>query len=112
VKLSKEGFEQWCWRLGLSDQAQVVITSIRTLPPARHVQSSAGNMSGTYPSLKMGCAIQFESHKNELPFVYLMDHDSHVLEFYDQPVRRVGAYCIPARDGRRWSEDFWTKELT
>ncbi len=33
----------------------------------------------------MGCAIQFESHRDELPFVYLMDHDPQVLEFYDQP---------------------------
>ncbi len=89
MKLSKEGFEQWCWRLGLSDQAKAVITQIRTLPPARHVQSSAGNMSGTYPSLKMGCAIQVESHKDELPFVYLMDHDPHILEFYDQPAGEI-----------------------
>jgi transposase InsO family protein len=81
----KEGFEQWCWRLGLSDQAKTVITQIRMSPPARHVQSSAGNVSGTYPSIKMGCSIQFESHHDELPFVYLMDHDPQVLEFYDQP---------------------------
>jgi hypothetical protein len=89
VKLSKEGFEQWCRRLGLIDQAKGVITPIRTLPPARHVQSSAGNVSGTYPSLKMECAIQFESHKDELPFVYLTDHDPHILEFYDQPAGEI-----------------------
>ncbi len=70
MKLSKEEFEQWCWQIGLSDRARAVITQIRTLPPARHVQSSAGNLSGTYPSLKMDCAIQFESHKDELPFFY------------------------------------------
>jgi putative transposase len=83
--LSPEAFEQWCWRLGLSAEAKAVITQIRTSPPARHVQSGAGNVSGTYPSIKMGCAIQFESHRDELPFVYLMDHDPQVLEFYDQP---------------------------
>jgi len=85
----KETFEQWCWRLGLSDQAKAVITHIRTSPPARHVQSSAGNVSGTYPSLKMHCAIQFESHRNELPFVYLIDHDPDVMEFYDQPAGEI-----------------------
>ncbi|HEY4389608.1 MAG TPA: TnsA endonuclease N-terminal domain-containing protein [Ktedonobacteraceae bacterium] len=89
MKLSKEGFEQWCRRLGLSDQAKAVITQIRTLPPARHVQSSAGNVSGTYPSLKMECTIQFESHRNELPFVYLIDHDPDVVEFYDQPAGEI-----------------------
>lgn len=85
MTLSTEAFEQWCWRLGLSEEAKAVITQIRTSPPARHVQSSAGNVSGTYPSIKMGRAIQFESHRDELPFVYLMDHDPQVLEFYDQP---------------------------
>jgi len=89
VTLSTEAFEQWCQQLGLSDQAKAAITHIRTSPPARHVQSSAGNVSGTYPSLKMGCAIQFESHRDELPFVYLMDHDPHVLEFYDQPAGQL-----------------------
>jgi putative transposase len=67
--LSKEAFDQWCWQLGLSDQAKGVITRIRTSNPSRRVQGSAGNVSGTYPSLKMGFAIQFESHKNELPAI-------------------------------------------
>lgn len=53
------------------------------------MQSSAGNVSGTYPFLKMGCAIKFESHRDELPFAYLMDHNPHVLEFYDQPAGEI-----------------------
>jgi hypothetical protein len=48
----------------------------------------------------MGCAIQFESHRGELAAIYQFEHDPVVLEFYDQPVRRVGAYRIPVRDGR------------
>lgn len=68
--LRKEAFNQWCRQLGLSDQAKAVITHIRTSPPVRHVRSSVGNVSGTYLSLKMGFAIQFESHRNELPFAY------------------------------------------
>jgi putative transposase len=82
--LSKDQFEQWCWQLGLSDQAKAVITRIRTSNPSRRVRSSAGNVSGTYPSLKMGFAIQFESHRNELPFAYQIDHDPDVLELYSQ----------------------------
>lgn len=94
MTLSKEIFDQWCWRLGLSDQAKAVITQIRTSPPARHVQSSAGNVSGTYPSLKMGGAIQFEGHRDELPFAYLIDHDPHILELYDQPAGEIKLkYC-------------------
>jgi putative transposase len=48
----------------------------------------------------MGVTIQFESHTVELWAIYLMEHDPDVLEFYDQPVRRVGAHCIPVRNGR------------
>jgi putative transposase len=33
----------------------------------------------------MGCSIQYESYKNELPFIYHLEHDPAVLEFYDQP---------------------------
>lgn len=86
---SREEFDQWCWQLGLIDQAKEVITHIRTSNPARHVRSSAGNVSGTYPSLKMGFAIQFESHRNELPFAYQIDHDPDVLELYDQPAGEI-----------------------
>lgn len=42
-------------------------------------------MSGLYPSKKMGVDIQFESHKVELCFIYQLEHDEDVLEFYDQP---------------------------
>lgn len=42
-------------------------------------------MSGQYPSRKMGLTIQFESHKNELPYIRILDEDDDVIEFYDQP---------------------------
>jgi hypothetical protein len=32
----------------------------------------------------MGVTIQFESHRVELAFIYEMEHDSSVLEYYDQ----------------------------
>lgn len=62
-----------------------MIAAIRAAPPARRVTSRANNVSGTYPSRKMGVTIQFESHTVELWAIYLMEHDSDVLEFYDQP---------------------------
>lgn len=52
--LSKEAFDQWCWRPGLSDQAKAVIPHIRTSHSSRRVRSSASNASETYPSLKRG----------------------------------------------------------
>lgn len=33
----------------------------------------------------MGVSIQFESHTVEFPGIYMMEHDSNVLEYYDQP---------------------------
>jgi putative transposase len=98
--LNDEMFDQWCLRLKLSDQAKEIIKLIRTSPPARHVQSAAGNLSGTYPSIKMGCSIQFESHRDELPFVYLLEHDPQVLEFYDQPYGQI-KLTYPNKDGKR-----------
>ena len=110
--LTPSEFESWCRELQLSPAAREMIAAIRMSRPARRVTSRAKNVSGAYPSRKMGVTIQFESHTVELWAIYLMEHDPDVLEFYDQPVRRVGAYRIPVGDGRSWSEHFWTKELT
>jgi putative transposase len=82
--LEKE-FASWCQKLFLSPEAVNLIETIRTAPPSRRVRGRAGNVSGTYPSKKMGLTIQFESHKVELWAIYQMEHDSEVQEFYDQP---------------------------
>jgi len=82
--LSNEKFFLWCRRLGLSQEAQDVITKIRSAHPTRRVGGGRENVSGRYPSRKMGVTIQFESHRVELAFVYEMEHDPDVLEYYDQ----------------------------
>lgn len=83
--LNNEEFKNWCILNKLPENTQKVIENIRNSPPSRHVGSTAKNVSGRYPSRKMGVTIQFESHKVELPAIYLMEHDPDVLEFYDQP---------------------------
>ena len=83
--LSPSAFEDWCRELQLSPSTCDVIAAIRAAPPARRVTSRAHNVSGTYPSRKMGVTVQFESHTVELWAIYLMEHDPDVLEFYDQP---------------------------
>jgi putative transposase len=83
--LSNEEFNAWCERLKLPEAARMLITKIRSSEPARRVASSGGNVSGQYPSKKMGTTIQFESHRNELPAIYDLEDDSEVLEYYDQP---------------------------
>src|SRR5262247_2871747 len=83
--LDEQQFGDWCRKLGLSAQAENVIRQIRSSEPARLVRSGRGNVSGRYPSRKMGITIQFESHRNELAAIYELEHDISVLEFYDQP---------------------------
>ncbi|MEH1893463.1 MAG: Tn7 transposase TnsA N-terminal domain-containing protein [Nostoc sp.] len=83
--LSKTQFDAWCCRLNLSSQAQNLIEKIRSSEPSRRVGGGQKNVSGRYPSRKMGATIQFESHRVELPAIYEFEHDEEVLEFYDQP---------------------------
>lgn len=78
-------FEYWCNANNISLNAQKQIERIRNSEPSRRVSSGKRSVSGTYPSRKMGVTIQFESHKNELPFIYELEKDSNVLEYYDQP---------------------------
>lgn len=83
--LSEEEFVSWCGRLSLSREAQEVVAQIRRADPARRVGGGRHNVSGRYPSRKMRVTIQFESHRVELAFIYQMEHDGDVLEYYDQP---------------------------
>jgi putative transposase len=104
--LNPREFEQWCQTLKLTAAGIESITAIRSAPPSRRVQGRANNVSGTYPSQKMGLTIQFESHKVELWAIYLMEQDPNVLEYYDQPScfkiqytnkagRKIGHYHTP-----------------
>ena len=97
--LNEEEFLSWCNRLRLSREAQEVVTQIRRADPARRVRSGRQNVSGRYPSRKMGVTIQFESHRVELAFIYQMERDGEVLEYYDQPPSIQLAY--QAANGKR-----------
>ncbi|PAX59524.1 TnsA endonuclease N-terminal domain-containing protein [Brunnivagina elsteri] len=83
--MTQEEFNQWCVNQSLSNQARIEIEKIRNACPSRSVGSRRQNVSGRYPSRKMGVTIQFESHKVELPFIYQLEHSGDVLEYYDQP---------------------------
>jgi transposase InsO family protein len=78
-------FEKWCAELSLSDATIELIKRIRENDPSRRVGGGRRNVVGAYPSHKMGMSIQFESHKVELPGLYLKEHDASVKEYYDQP---------------------------
>jgi putative transposase len=74
-------FPHWCRKLHLTERAVCVVQQIRSSSPARLVQSGRGNVSGRYPTRKMGVTIQFESHKNELARIQELEHASDVIEF-------------------------------
>ena len=117
-------FQHWCQRLRLTASTCDVIAAIRAAPPSRRVQGRVSNVSGAYPSRKMGLTIQFESHTLELWAIYQMEHDPQVLEFYDQPPpfkleylsqsgRKIAHYHTPdffvlKADGAAWEE--WKTE--
>ncbi|MGL4881180.1 MAG: hypothetical protein ACRC8K_08955, partial [Waterburya sp.] len=72
--LSSEEFQQWNLSRRWSQTTTGVVADIRAALPARRVRSRLGNVSGRYPSQKMGLTIQFESHTVELAGIYQMEY--------------------------------------
>jgi putative transposase len=87
MKMTPEAFHLWCQHLGLTSETEALLVSIRSSPPVRRVSSRAGNITGRFPSPKMGVSIQFESAHVEFWAIYAMERDPDVLEYYDQPCR-------------------------
>ena len=82
--MTDDEFDYWCKQQQLTASSFNLIAAIRAAPPSRRVQGRAKNVSGVYPSRKMGQTIQFESHTVELWAIYQMEHSPDVLEFYDR----------------------------
>src|SRR5208337_3408478 len=82
--LSDSELLAWYARRGTPERTRSVISHIRSTDPARRVGGGRCNVSGRYPSVKMGVTIQFESHRVELAAIYELEHDPEVLEYYDQ----------------------------
>lgn len=93
--LTEAEFADWCESLKLPRETVEIIQSIRTSPPSRRVGGGGLNVSGSYPSRKMGRMIQFESHKVELPLVYSLEHDTNCFEYFCQPKAIVLHYSGP-----------------
>lgn len=83
--LEQDDLLAWFQRLRISEPARSMINHIRSSGPSRRVGGGCSNVSGRYPSRKMGFTIQFESHRVELAGIYEMEHDPDVLEYFDQP---------------------------
>ena len=85
LPMAPAAFEQWCRARALAPSTCDYLSTIRGSEAVRRVTSRANNVSGAYPSRKMGVTIQFESQNPELWAIVAMDHDESVLEFFEQP---------------------------
>ncbi len=92
MRMTPEAFPTWSQRLQLSSETEALIASIRSSPPVRRVSGRANNITGRYPSPKMGVSIQFKSEYVEFWAIYGMERDEDVLEFYDQSSRSPVAF--------------------
>ncbi|MDD2270959.1 MAG: DDE-type integrase/transposase/recombinase [Desulfuromonadaceae bacterium] len=84
--MTDEEFNSWVYKHKIPAHAVNIIRQVRENEPFRRVQGGKSNVAGRYPSRKMGCIIQFESHQVEFPFAVDFENDEEIIEFYDQPV--------------------------
>ena len=78
--LSQDELLSWYQQRNVSNDARLEVNRVRSSGPSRRVGGGRSNVSGRYPSRKMGVTIQFESHRVELAFVREMEHDPDVIE--------------------------------
>jgi putative transposase len=83
--LGNEELLAWFQSVRLPECGRSIVQQVRSSDPARRVGGGHRNVSGRYPSKKMGVTIQFESHRVELARIYELEHDPDVLEYWDQP---------------------------
>ena len=102
--LSESEFEDYCRQVGLRGLAREYVERVRSSEPSRMVGTRAKNNTvGFVLSVKMGVTISAESRMPERAFVTLCEHDSRVLEFWDQPEQiKVVIQDKNGRDRRIW----------
>lgn len=104
-------FEKWANEINLTKEAIKEIQRVRQSPPARRVGGGKQNVSGRYSSRKMGVTIQFESHKVELPIIYMLEYNDEVIEYYDQPTKIKILYEQNGKKKAYWkTADFFVLE--
>lgn len=99
--LDEAGFRDFCSRLRLTQAAREAIAAIRSGRPTRCVGGGRRNVAGRFPAGKWASQFSLRATAEELPFIYEAEHDSGVLEYYDQPPSIPLSYR--AANGRRLS---------
>ncbi|SMQ77558.1 Mu transposase, C-terminal [Bacillus sp. OV166] len=107
--MEKEELSQLYKTLNLSEVTIKYVEKIRESQPVRRVGGGARNVPGRYTSTKMGLTIQFESRTVELPAILLMEFDTDVYEYYDQPIKFKIKYFSTKKGGdiaHQYTPDF------
>lgn len=60
MKFLDEEFSAWCQQHQIPPETERYLQRIRSSPPAHRVRGRASNVSGRYPSIKMGVSIQWQ----------------------------------------------------
>jgi putative transposase len=97
--LNQTDREKYCRDHSLPTAGVAYIDDLSTSGPSRLVRSRVGNVCGRFASDKMECALQFESHTIELPFLLWAEVQSDVFEVWDQPPQ-IKLECVTS-SGRR-----------
>ena len=102
--LSESEFKDYCRQVCLHGPAREYVERVRNSEPSRMVGTRAkSNVISFVSSEKMGKTISTESRMPERAFVTLCEHDSRVLEFWDQPEQiKVVIQDKNGRDRRIW----------
>lgn len=110
--LTDEEVEALMETVGVPSEGREIIRKTRSGEPERRVASSriAGNVSGTYPSRKMGRTIQFESHSVERhAIIAKYENDLDCQEYWDQPFL-IESLVYEGKNGRnvrsKYAPDF------
>ncbi len=110
--MNEKKFIDWLSSKDLPEKAELVIHQIRSSQPVRSTAGKRGNITGVFPSIKMGVGIQFESHKLELAGIWEKELDEKVLEYYDQPSKLKLNYTKAngKKGGHLYTPDFFVIE--
>ena len=82
--LNEAEFLFWCKRLSVIEKAQAIVAEVRSRHPTRRV-GGAQQRPWALSEPKNGRDDPVREPPGELPFVYELEHDATVLEYYDQP---------------------------
>lgn len=83
--MTESEYLAWEAQIDLPIQGKALLRRIRSSQPVRQSTGWGESVRGRYPSQKMQHMVSYDSHTVELSFIYLLENDDSVIEYYDQP---------------------------